>query len=73
LRIARIQSRSQLAIRSPGRTRTRCRTRRPARSRSVAVGDDLAGSSFSQVFSEAGEFGYFCEFHPNMTGTIVVQ
>jgi plastocyanin len=31
------------------------------------------GSSFSQVFSEAGEFGYFCEFHPNMTGTIVVQ
>jgi plastocyanin len=31
------------------------------------------GASFSQVFSEAGEFGYFCEFHPNMTGTIVVQ
>jgi plastocyanin len=31
------------------------------------------GSSFSQVFPEAGEFGYFCEFHPNMTGTIVVQ
>jgi plastocyanin len=31
------------------------------------------GASFSQVFAEAGEFGYFCEFHPNMTGTIVVQ
>ena len=31
------------------------------------------GSSFSQVFDEAGEFAYFCEFHPNMTGTIVVQ
>jgi plastocyanin len=31
------------------------------------------GASFSQVFSAAGEFGYFCEFHPNMTGTIVVQ
>ncbi len=31
------------------------------------------GSSFSQVFPDAGEFGYFCEFHPNMTGTIVVQ
>ncbi len=31
------------------------------------------GASFSQVFPEAGEFGYFCEFHPNMTGTIVVQ
>lgn len=31
------------------------------------------GSSFSQVFPDAGEFAYFCEFHPNMTGTIVVQ
>jgi plastocyanin len=26
------------------------------------------GSSFSQAFPEAGEFGYFCEFHPNMSG-----
>ena len=31
------------------------------------------GASFSQVFPEAGEFGYFCEFHPNMVGTVVVQ
>lgn len=31
------------------------------------------GSSFSQVFDTAGEFAYFCEFHPNMTGTIVVK
>jgi plastocyanin len=31
------------------------------------------GSSFSQTFDQAGEFNYFCEFHPNMTGTIVVQ
>ena len=31
------------------------------------------GASFSQVFPETGEFGYFCEFHPNMSGTIVVQ
>jgi plastocyanin len=31
------------------------------------------GASFSQVFPEAGEFGYHCEFHPNMSGTIVVQ
>jgi len=31
------------------------------------------GASFSQVFAEAGEFGYFCEFHPNMSGTIVVR
>ena len=31
------------------------------------------GASFSQAFPEAGEFGYFCEFHPNMAGTVVVQ
>jgi plastocyanin len=31
------------------------------------------GASFSQAFPNAGEFGFFCEFHPNMTGTIVVQ
>ena len=31
------------------------------------------GSSFTQVFDTAGEFAYFCEFHPNMTGTIVVK
>lgn len=30
------------------------------------------GGSFSQTFTEAGEFPYFCEFHPNMEGTIVV-
>jgi plastocyanin len=31
------------------------------------------GDSFSQVFSQAGEFPYFCEFHPNMHGTIIVK
>ena len=31
------------------------------------------GASFSQTFEQTGEFPYFCEFHPNMTGTIVVQ
>lgn len=32
-----------------------------------------AGSSFSQTFEAAGEFPYFCEFHPNMQGSIVVK
>ena len=31
------------------------------------------GGSFSQTFEAAGEFSYFCEFHPNMEGTIVVE
>jgi plastocyanin len=31
------------------------------------------GSSFSHTFTEAGEFPYHCEFHPNMSGTIVVR
>lgn len=31
------------------------------------------GESFSQTFAEAGTFDYFCEFHPDMKGTIVVQ
>lgn len=35
-------------------------------------GTIASGESFSQTFEEAGEFSYFCEFHPNMTGTIVV-
>jgi plastocyanin len=31
------------------------------------------GASFSQTFAEPGTFDYFCEFHANMKGTIVVQ
>lgn len=31
------------------------------------------GDSFSQTFDQAGSFDYFCEFHPNMKGTIVVS
>jgi plastocyanin len=29
--------------------------------------------SFSQTFDTAGTFEYFCEFHPNMKGSIVVE
>ena len=32
-----------------------------------------SGDSFSETFEEAGEFEYFCEFHPGMVGTIVVE
>jgi plastocyanin len=31
------------------------------------------GSSFSQTFTTPGEFKYHCEFHPNMSGTIIVK
>ncbi len=30
------------------------------------------GATFSQVFSEPGTIDYFCEFHANMKGSIVV-
>jgi plastocyanin len=32
-----------------------------------------AGGSFSQTFTEAGAFDYFCSIHPAMTGTITVE
>ena len=32
-----------------------------------------AGEEFSFTFEEAGTYGYFCEFHPGMEGTVVVQ
>ncbi len=31
------------------------------------------GGSFSHTFTEAGEISYFCEFHNDMSGTIIVQ
>lgn len=31
------------------------------------------GSTFSQTFDTAGTYDYFCEYHANMTGTIVVK
>ncbi len=30
------------------------------------------GDSFEYTFTEPGEFAYFCNFHPSMTGSIVV-
>jgi len=31
------------------------------------------GDSYSQTFDQPGTFDYFCEFHANMKGTIIVQ
>jgi plastocyanin len=31
------------------------------------------GESYTQTFDTAGTYEYFCEFHPNMEGSIVVQ
>lgn len=33
----------------------------------------MAGKSFPFKFEEAGEFPYFCQVHPWMTGTVIVQ
>ena len=35
-------------------------------------GDIEAGDTFSFTFLEAGDFAYFCDIHPTMTGTVVV-
>lgn len=32
-----------------------------------------AGASFSQTFDTPGTYDFFCEFHANMTGTVVVK
>jgi plastocyanin len=31
------------------------------------------GDSYSQTFDQPGTFDYFCEFHANMKGTIIVK
>jgi plastocyanin len=45
-----------------------------ARDRSLLQSGTIApGQSFSQTFDMAGTIEYFCEFHANMNGTIVVK
>jgi plastocyanin len=36
-------------------------------------GTIATGESFTQAFETAGTIEYFCEFHPNMKGSIVVE
>jgi hypothetical protein len=36
-------------------------------------GNVAPGQSFSQAFEQPGTFDYHCEFHPQMTGAVVVQ
>jgi len=32
----------------------------------------LGGDTFSHTFTESGEYQYFCQIHPWMTGTVIV-
>ena len=36
-------------------------------------GELAQGDTFSQTFDEAGTFEYFCEIHPTMRSTVVVE
>ena len=36
-------------------------------------GTILVDGTFDRTFAVAGEFDYECEFHPGMTGTVVVE
>jgi plastocyanin len=31
------------------------------------------GDTFSYTFNEKGDFEYYCTFHPDMTGSVIVQ
>jgi plastocyanin len=31
------------------------------------------GQSWTHMFTKAGKYAYICSYHPNMTGTIIVQ
>jgi len=44
-----------------------------ARDGSFDTGALSKGKSGKVTFSQAGTFGYFCKFHPNMQGQIVVN
>lgn len=43
-----------------------------ARDGSFASGALSTGATYTANFATAGTFEFFCEFHPSMTGTIVV-
>jgi plastocyanin len=36
-------------------------------------GNLATGQSWSHVFTKAGKYAYVCTYHPNMTGTVIVQ
>jgi len=36
-------------------------------------GEMLEGDTFARTFDEAGTYEYFCELHPTMKSTVVVQ
>lgn len=36
-------------------------------------GNEAPGNSYTHKFDKAGTYTYFCKWHPNMKGTIIVQ
>lgn len=45
----------------------------PASGLGISSGGINPGGSFTATFNQAGSFSYACDYHPSMTGTIVVS
>ncbi|AGK61150.1 Plastocyanin [Archaeoglobus sulfaticallidus PM70-1] len=39
----------------------------------VASGDLKKGDTFERTFSEKGTYNYYCQIHPAMKGTVIVE
>ena len=44
-----------------------------ARDKTFDSGSQSGGATFSYKFGEKGTFAYYCQFHPSMTGKVIVE